>query len=77
MKQSGVTPVLPGTPDGVEVCQRSNAQRRVLILINHTTKAERIDLHGSLRDLLADGTPQRSSIELEPYGVAVLEQSNR
>lgn len=73
VKQSGVLPVLPGVPDGVEVCRRSHGQGSVLILINHNTKAERIDLHGSMRDLLADSTSQLTSVDLPPYGVAVLE----
>lgn len=77
VKQSGVTPILPGTPDGVEVCQRSNGERSVLILINHNTKAEHVDLKGSMRDLLADGTPQRTSVDLPPYGVTVLESANK
>ena len=75
VRQSGITPILAGAPDGVEVCQRSNAQRSVLILINHYAEPQHVDLHGSMRDVLADGTPQRTAVDLPAYGVAVLEQS--
>lgn len=77
VSQSGIKPVLAGVPESVEVCQRSNAQRSILILINHGTKAETVDLHGTMRDVLADGNPERNRVELPPYGVAVLERATK
>lgn len=77
VRQSGITPILAGVPDGVEVCQRSSEYRSVLILINHSTKPQHVDLHGSMRDVLAEGTPQRTAVDLPAYGVAVLQKSGK
>lgn len=77
VRQSGITPILAGAPDGVEVCQRTNAHRSVLILINHNAAPQHVDLHGSMRDLLASATPQRTAVDLPAYGVAVLEKSSK
>jgi hypothetical protein len=68
---SGTTPVsnvvLPHVPEGVEVCERAGDGRRVLVLINHSTESKQV----ALADLLKGRSA--SSVELEKYGVAVLE----
>lgn len=77
LQRSGTQPILPGVPGGVEVCQRSNDARRVLILINHTKSPQHVDLHGTMQDLLAEGNPSREAIDLPSYGVAVLESQSK
>lgn len=72
IKDSGVQPILPNAPDGVEVCQRSNGKKSVLILINHTTANQHVALSGEMTDLLNSG--KVASVDLPKYGVAVLEQ---
>ena len=70
--EAGVQPLIPNVPDGIEVCMRSNTEKSVLILINHNTTEAHVDLPHAMKDLLADGTPSRNSIDLPKYGVAVL-----
>ena len=74
VKDAGVQPILPGVPDGVEVCQRSGSDKSVLILINHTTTNQHIALPAAMTDLLSAGSPKISSVDLPKYGVAVLRQ---
>ena len=74
--EAGVQPILPGVPDGVEVCQRTSEQnagsgKYVLILINHTTTNQHIALPSAMTDLLNSGSV--SSVDLPKYGVAVLQ----
>lgn len=71
LQQAGVQSVLPNTPDGVEVCQRTGKGKTVLILINHNTTDTRVDLPQAMNDLLSETS--RSSVDLPKYGVAVLE----
>ena len=73
LQQSGVQPIIPNTPDGVEVCLRTGANRSVLILINHNKAEARVDLPHAMRDLLDSGNTSRTSVDLPGYGVAVLE----
>ena len=68
---AGVQPILPGVPDGVEVCQRTGLGKTILILINHTTSNQRVKLPHAMTDLLQSGTV--SSVDLPKYGVAVLQ----
>jgi len=68
---AGVQPILPGVPDGVEVCQRTGSGKTILILINHTTSNQRVKLPHAMTDLLQSGTV--SSVDLPKYGVAVLQ----
>jgi beta-galactosidase len=73
LQQSGVQPIIPNTPDGVEVCLRTGANRSVLILINHNKAEARVDLPHAMRDLLNSDNTSRTSVDLPGYGVAVLE----
>lgn len=72
LSDAGVKPIIPNAPKGVEVCMRSSAQKSVLVLINHNTTAAHIELPHAMKDLLADGNPSRTSVDLPKYGVAVL-----
>jgi beta-galactosidase len=74
VKNAGVQPILPGVPDGVEVCPRSGSDKSVLILINHTVAAQHIALPATMTDLLSVGSSKVSSVDLPKYGVAVLQQ---
>jgi len=71
LKNAGVSALMPGIPAEVEVCAREGQGRRVFILINHGSAAQRIALPGAMTDLLAGGST--SSLDLAPHGVAVLE----
>ena len=73
LQQSGVQPIVPNTPDGVEVCFRTGAGKSVLILINHKNAEAHIDLPHTMTDLLDNSNASRSAIDLPEYGVAVLE----
>ncbi len=73
IRQSGVQPSIPNVPAGVEVCIRSKGEHAVAILINHTTTGQRVALPHPATDLLAQGTPSVSTVDLPKYGVAVLE----
>lgn len=73
LRQAGVTPVLPATPEGVEVSGREGQGRRVIILINHADEARTITLPAPMMDVLAGGETAR--VSLPSHGVAVLSSS--
>jgi beta-galactosidase len=73
VKDADVAPLLPNTPEGVEVCERTGDGRRVIVVINHSTEPKHVALPAAMTDLLKGGSA--SSVELEKYGVAVLESS--
>jgi beta-galactosidase len=70
LKDAEVAPLLH-VPEGVEVCERAGDGRRVLVLINHTADAKQITLPARMMDLLKGGNV--SNVELDRYGVAVME----
>ncbi len=78
LKESGVAPILPGTPSGVEVCVRRGRQD-VYILLNHGAGAATIELPASInaRSLLSGGAfagaLAGNALTLPPHGVAVLQ----
>jgi beta-galactosidase len=60
-------------PQGVEAVYREKDGRRFLFLLNHNAKSVQVSLPtGKLCDLLTQGEFS-GTIELEPYGVAILE----
>ena len=69
---AGVQPILPGVPEGVEVCRRSGEGKSVLILINHNTSEEHISLPMPMRDLIGSQGSALTAVDLPGYGVAVL-----
>lgn len=73
LADAGVKPLVAGVPAGVEVCERTGAGKKVLILINHNTTPESVTLPGAMKNLLAGGA-EVSRVSLPKYGVAVLEQ---
>jgi beta-galactosidase len=66
---SGVKPVLPAVPDGVELYPRYGNGRTVYILVNFARQDETISLPTAMQDLLSEGTKQ--SVTLPRFGVAV------
>lgn len=75
LHEAGVRPILPNTPRGVEVCERSGQGKRVLILINHNTQQEQIQLPSAMHSLIGQqGTV--NSVTLPKFGVAVLGSTN-
>ncbi|MGB7188523.1 MAG: DUF4350 domain-containing protein, partial [Acidobacteriaceae bacterium] len=74
LQQAGVKPIVPNTPEGVEVCERSGQGKTVLILINHNTTPQQVTLPSEMTNLLAGDHAHVSSVDLPKYGVAVLEK---
>jgi beta-galactosidase len=72
LEEAGVKPILPGVPEGVEVCRRSGDRKTVLILINHDSSQQHISLSSPIRDLIGDQESAVSALDMPPYGVAVL-----
>ncbi|MFJ7074399.1 beta-galactosidase [Streptomyces sp. NPDC098781] len=66
--EAGVRPTLAGLPAGVEAVRRGG----LLFLLNHGQDGVTVPVPGRHRDLLS-GTTVADGIELERYGVAVLE----
>ena len=73
LKDADVAPLLPNAPEGVEVCERAGDGRRVMVVINHTTELKHVALPAAMTDLLKGGSA--SSVDLDKYGVAVLEST--
>jgi hypothetical protein len=59
--------------DGVEVYRREGQGRRIWIIDNASHKAQGVELHRTMTDLLP--REKSDSIELPAYGVAVLDDS--
>ncbi len=72
LKNAEVKPLLADTPQGVEVCERMGEGRRVWVLINHTTAPQHVPLPSAMKSLLRGSSG--TAVELEPYGVDVLQQ---
>ena len=70
---SGVKPVLPSVPDGVDVYPRYGGRGTVFIVVNFSKAEQTVPLPSAMTDVLAGGTKQ--SVTLPVYGVAVLQAS--
>jgi beta-galactosidase len=68
---SGVKPAFQ-VPMGVEVTRRKTAQATVMFLLNHTNKAQSIQVGGTGKNLI-NGAAHSGTVSLDPYGVAVLQ----
>jgi len=60
------------TPMGVEVTRRKTADRNVTFVLNHTSKPQSIEVGGTGKNLVT-GSTYSGTVQLEAYGVAVLE----
>jgi beta-galactosidase len=74
LESAGVKPIVADVPEGVEVCERTGQGKTVFILINHSTEAKRVGLPGEMTDLLKGDSGRVSSVDLDGFGVAVLEK---
>ncbi len=75
LSDAGLAPVLPNIPEGVDVAIRTGKKERakhILILTNYNADPVTIALPSEMHDILAGNTT--SSITLQQYGVAVLQQ---
>ncbi|MGP8187182.1 MAG: beta-galactosidase [Terracidiphilus sp.] len=67
---SGVKPVLPGLPEGVELDVRRSENQFVYVLINFSQTEQAVALPSAMTDVLEGGKKQK--VTLPKYGVAVL-----
>ena len=70
LTDSGLSPVLPDLPAGIDVAVRSGDNKKALILTNYNPSPTPIALPSSMTDALT-GT-SATTLTLPPYGVAVL-----
>jgi beta-galactosidase len=70
LAMSGVQPLMPGLPDGVDLALRSSGKNRVFILTNYAATPQTITLPSPMEDVLHGG--KVSSVTLPQYDVAVL-----
>jgi beta-galactosidase len=72
-QQSHITAAFGPVPDGVEVSRRVGGGKRVFILINYAHEQREVKLPHPMKAWLANR--QADKIELPPYGVEVLSDS--
>jgi beta-galactosidase len=77
VQMSGIQPILPNVPEGVEVCQRTGNGKSLVIVINHLATEQSIALAPAMKDLLSNSAAPLSQRTLPPHGVAVLEAGSQ
>ncbi len=70
---AGVTKLLD-PPTGVEVAARWQGEQRLLFLLNHTQKEQKVTLEGNYTNML-DGTKANKSITLPAFDLAILTET--
>jgi len=70
IQKSAVTPVFGPVPEGVEVSRRVGPDKQVFVFVNYAQENRRVTLSHAMK-LVLDGQ-QQTSIDLPPYGVAVV-----
>jgi beta-galactosidase len=70
VKQSGVVPAFSPVPEGVEVAVRSGTGKQVVVLVNFSTEARKVELGKKMKLLLSER--QAESVDLKPYDVAIV-----
>jgi beta-galactosidase len=70
LERSGLQPVL-AIPDGIEVTERWQGERRLLFMLNHMEQQQKIELDLSYTNLL-DGKTLIGEVQIEPQGVLIL-----
>jgi beta-galactosidase len=74
LRKAHITPLIPGVPDDVEVCQRVGAGKRVWILINHGGSAHALRLPSPATPVLAGDAPgPTTTVTLGPHSIHVLQ----
>ncbi len=71
LSSSGLTPVMPGLPEGIDLAIRSSNGKQIYILTNYNAAPQTVTLPKSMTDVLT-GTSS-STITLQQYAVAVLQ----
>jgi beta-galactosidase len=72
LEQAAVQPAVLEVPAGIEVCRRvGSGGRQVYVVMNHGSVKAQVKLLHAMHDVLKG--EQTSGFELEPHGVAVLE----
>ena len=69
---SGIVPVMPDLPDGIDAAIRSGEGRQVVILTNYASHPQDVRLASSMHDVLGGG--DTALVKLNRYGVEVLER---
>ncbi len=72
-REASVKPPLE-TPAGIEVVRRKTGRRSFLFILNHNQEETALSLSSEATDLLTDNS-YRSSLTLEPLGVAIFEET--
>ena len=67
---AGIEPLL-AAPEGVEIAERWQGERRILVVLNHKGQPQKIKLEVSYTNLL-DGATLGGEAQLDPYGVWIL-----
>ncbi|MEZ4832989.1 MAG: beta-galactosidase trimerization domain-containing protein [Caldilineaceae bacterium] len=76
LPEKKIFPLMPSLP-GVEICARvAEDGRRILFLLNHTTKTQNLSLQTPAQDVLSGARFERS-IMLQPGEVRVIEEKTR
>jgi beta-galactosidase len=70
LSMSGIQPLLPTMPEGVDLAVRSSGSKRVFILTNYAAEPQTVTLPSPMEDILQGG--KVTSVTLPQYGVAVL-----
>jgi len=73
LEQSGVEPVMPGLPGGVEATLRTTESKEWLFLLNHNDSTVEIAIDRNGIDLLS-GQETSGRVHLSPQGAAVIER---
>ena len=71
LADAGIEPIV-SPPPGVEAVLRSNDNRDLLFLINHTDEAKTVEVPKGKQELLT-ATQTPATLELKAFGVAVIE----
>ena len=71
LEESGVRPVAPGLPEGVEATVRRGPDAEYLFLLNHGEVTVEVPVPAGGRDFLTDA-PTESTFSLPPLGAAVI-----
>jgi beta-galactosidase len=74
-KLAGVQPLL-SAPEGIEVAERWQGDRRLLFVLNHTGQEQPVTLEGVYTDLLGGSTIE-GVVSVAPRDVLVLEKGSR
>jgi beta-galactosidase len=76
LDRAGVEAIL-AVPDGVEVTERWQGERRLVFVLNHTGQEQELTLDGCYTDLLSGSVRRESTVRVGPLDVLVLLDEGR